>query len=630
MSEMRLFIPISKVDEERRLVYGVITQECTDKSGEIFDYASGKVAVQAWSDEIKDASGGKSLGNLRSMHESIAAGKFTDIVFDDENKLIEGAAKVVDEDEWNKVKEGVYTGFSIGGSYSKRWKDPENPTLWRFTPKLAEVSLVDNPCVPTATFEYIKADGSVEMRKFTPSHKEDSMDPKAIEAAREALAKGTATDEQKALVTTADAELLKAARDAEAKGEATDEQKALIAKADAKPELVKDGKPVKPKTAPVQKNVWLASDNSEHPSKREAEIHNLHIEKQAELAPALGEMDALLKAAIPAVDEDADAEGDDEPTKVAKAARREQKAADKAAADKAAADKAAADELAKQAAAKPAPVNKNASPKKLTKGLHQIGWLANLLSDLQCLQGSVEWEQMWEQDTTSELPGKFKALVAQMCEVLVALVNEETSELIAEGTDIDVDVMEMAAKMAPTHANALAKLIKSDKLKAELEKAGARHSKTDKDALMAVHKSAYDHAEAVDKCMKDMGVIAESDDDKSATKMSKVIEAMNAKSDEVLAVTKVAASQNEALLKAIPLIQSLQKTISDQNLRIDHLEKQPAAPKGNVRVVSKTQDSGGAGDGDAAAEFKAKLDKMSPEDRARELMKLALANPTAA
>jgi hypothetical protein len=28
MSELRLFLPITKIDEEKRLVYGVLTQEC--------------------------------------------------------------------------------------------------------------------------------------------------------------------------------------------------------------------------------------------------------------------------------------------------------------------------------------------------------------------------------------------------------------------------------------------------------------------------------------------------------------------------------------------------------------------------------------------------------------------------
>ena len=49
------------------------------------------------------------------MHAPIAAGKLTDIAFDDDAKRITVAAKIVDDDEWRKVQEGVYTGFSQGG-----------------------------------------------------------------------------------------------------------------------------------------------------------------------------------------------------------------------------------------------------------------------------------------------------------------------------------------------------------------------------------------------------------------------------------------------------------------------------------------------------------------------------------
>jgi len=755
MSELRLFLPITKIDEEKRLVYGVLTEECPDKSGEIFDYASGKPAVQAWSDEIKAASGGKSLGNVRAMHDKVAAGKFTDISFDDDNKRIEGVAKIIDEDEWEKCREGVYTGFSIGGSYTKRWQDKDNPSFWRFTPELSEISLVDNPCVPTATFTAIKMDGSHELRKFiTPSHNEDSMDPKALTAAKEALAKGTATDEQKALIAQADAELLKAAQDADAKGEATDEQKALLAKVatDAKPALVKDGKAVKPKSAPVQK--WLANDSTPFDSKREAEVHNLHLEKQAELAPALSQMDQLLKAAKKPED-DEDKDGDSEDEKKAKKERREEKAkkakekaekddAEMAAKEKAAkeeADKAAADALGKKdysdkehkemagkeamedgsfpiktkkdvenavhdwgrAGSKPEvkahiiarakaigaedalpddwkgkkkdKKEKAAPATDLQKGLHQVGWMANLLNELQSLQSTVAFEQFMEDDKATEIPAKLKALVIQMCGILVTLVQEETAEL-TDGKD--EDVLEMAAGLPAGHPEAIAKaarakakpLVKSDskaesalgeklvKFAETMEKAGARHSKADAERVQALH----DHAEDVHKCMGEMaekcadmhkaaaeakntaldlgakGERAEPEDDadgmgKSAVKMSKLYEQLNGKTDEVLAISKVAAATNETLLKAIPLIEGLQKQIGDLQQekselvkRMEHLERQPAAPKGHVRTVSKTQDSGGA-DGETDTEYKARLAKMSPGERSRELMKLTMNNP---
>ena len=164
---MPLFIPITKVDVAQRLVHGTLSEEVPDKSGEILDYESSKPAFQEWSQQFHTASGGKSLGNVRVMHGNIAAGKLTDIFFDDDNKRIEGVAKVVDDDAWNEVLEGVYTGFSIGGGYTRRWPDPQNPGLMRYTPTLSEVSLVDNPAVPTATFSVIKQDGSTELRRFS-------------------------------------------------------------------------------------------------------------------------------------------------------------------------------------------------------------------------------------------------------------------------------------------------------------------------------------------------------------------------------------------------------------------------------------------------------------------------------
>src|SRR5580700_2652967 len=102
---MPVFLRITKVDEPKRLVHGTISEEVKDKSDEILDYASAKPAFEKWSGEINQASGGKSLGNVRAMHGSIAAGKLTDLQFDDDAKRIDGVAKIVDDNEWKKVLE---------------------------------------------------------------------------------------------------------------------------------------------------------------------------------------------------------------------------------------------------------------------------------------------------------------------------------------------------------------------------------------------------------------------------------------------------------------------------------------------------------------------------------------------
>ncbi|MGB6174911.1 MAG: hypothetical protein WBF43_00900 [Methylocella sp.] len=164
MAALRMFIPITKVDAARRLVYGLATAETEDRAGEICDYASTKPLYEKWSKEIARSTRGKSLGNLRAMHGPVAAGKVTAITFNDLGKQIEICAKVVDDAEWAKVLEGVYTGFSQGGAYERRWTDAEG--LTRYTAAPNEISLVDLPCLPQATFEMIKADGTSERRRF--------------------------------------------------------------------------------------------------------------------------------------------------------------------------------------------------------------------------------------------------------------------------------------------------------------------------------------------------------------------------------------------------------------------------------------------------------------------------------
>lgn len=164
MSALEILIPITKVDATQRLVYGIATAEVEDHAGEICDYNSTKPYYEKWSEEIAKSTGGKSLGNVRAMHGAIAAGKVTTLTFNDAQKQIEICAKIIDDAEWLKVREGVYTGFSQGGSYVRRWTDDDG--LQRYTAEPLEISLVDLPCLPQARFEMIKADGSHEWRKF--------------------------------------------------------------------------------------------------------------------------------------------------------------------------------------------------------------------------------------------------------------------------------------------------------------------------------------------------------------------------------------------------------------------------------------------------------------------------------
>lgn len=159
----RLFIPMTKYDAEKGIAYGVAASSTLDRSNEIFDYETSKPLFEKWSQAAVKATAGKSMGNLRAMHGNTAAGKLEQITFNDDDELIEIAAKVVDANEQKKCEEGVYTGFSMGGKYVKKWKDGD---AMRYTADPYEISLVDLPCIPDATFEYVKAAGVTELRKF--------------------------------------------------------------------------------------------------------------------------------------------------------------------------------------------------------------------------------------------------------------------------------------------------------------------------------------------------------------------------------------------------------------------------------------------------------------------------------
>lgn len=186
---MQLFAQLRKVDEEKRLVFGRIAEEAVDKAGEIMDYAKSKPHFVAWSEEVAKDSGGASLGNVRAMHGKVAAGKLTQIDFDDASKAIDVCAKVVDDGEWKKVLEGVYTGFSIGGSYvgEKTVEKVNGQDATRYVAKPSEVSLVDRPCMPGARFfEVQKADGSLAKVDF-----QAQPEPVLEKAEEEPLIEGT-------------------------------------------------------------------------------------------------------------------------------------------------------------------------------------------------------------------------------------------------------------------------------------------------------------------------------------------------------------------------------------------------------------------------------------------------------
>jgi len=158
------FARLSKVDEKKRQVTGIIASSILDRDNEVLDYESSKPHFEAWSRDVQKASKGKSVGNVRAMHGNVAAGVLNEITFNDAAKEITAVAHITDDQEWKKVLTGTYTGFSIGGTYLRKWKGDDDNR--HYTAKPSEVSLVDRPANQDATFDVIKSDGSTEVRKF--------------------------------------------------------------------------------------------------------------------------------------------------------------------------------------------------------------------------------------------------------------------------------------------------------------------------------------------------------------------------------------------------------------------------------------------------------------------------------
>lgn len=158
-----LFFQLHKADAVARRVFARL-DETVDRAGEAMDYARSAPLIKAWSDAQYAATAGKSRGNVRGQHGRIASGVVSDIVFDDTARTVEFAIDVVDDGEWEKIEKGVYTGISPGGS-ALRFKDEAGKT--RYAVKaLDHIALVDVPCLPTATFTLLKADGSEEQIPF--------------------------------------------------------------------------------------------------------------------------------------------------------------------------------------------------------------------------------------------------------------------------------------------------------------------------------------------------------------------------------------------------------------------------------------------------------------------------------
>lgn len=148
---LSLHVPITKVDEERRLVSGFATLNNLDKHGHIVDADASEKAFARF------------RGNIREMHLPKAVGRMIQFGSkayhsEEDGKEYRGifvTARVSKgaQDTWEKVLDGTLSGFSIGAiakDIQKSLDEDGNEVGVIKDYDLFELSLVDSPANPLA------------------------------------------------------------------------------------------------------------------------------------------------------------------------------------------------------------------------------------------------------------------------------------------------------------------------------------------------------------------------------------------------------------------------------------------------------------------------------------------------
>jgi uncharacterized protein YoxC len=159
---VRLSMPLTKVDKEKRIVSGFASLDNLDKQDDI---VTTEASMEAFA---------KFRGNIREMHQPSAVGKMVSFkeekYFDTESKkfykgvFVSAYISKGAQDAWEKVLDGTYTGFSIGGRMNK-WDDTYDEKADKTIRvikeyDLIELSLVDSPANQFANIVSVeKVDG---------------------------------------------------------------------------------------------------------------------------------------------------------------------------------------------------------------------------------------------------------------------------------------------------------------------------------------------------------------------------------------------------------------------------------------------------------------------------------------
>jgi hypothetical protein len=442
---MRLYGAIQKVepqDDGTIRVFGIATTESVDDQGEIVRASAMRAAIP---DYMK-------FPALREMHQLSAAGTTVEANCGDDG-ITRITAHVVDPVAVTKVKTATYRGFSIGGRVTQR--EAGNPkTITGIV--LNEISLVDRPANPDAVLDVWKA--STMQTEQAPAAAFNP--PIQIWACQDHshrhIAKSEALTCLKASVTAgadaAQAEIdaaLKALEPVEDAGAQTDPPAPPAVAEPTTPEAAAEAEDPPAEVAPAGDTAAAALVPSE------IVLPTDTAEFIAAVQRSLTDGEALLAQTEPpaiAV------------TEVEQAA------------------KAGDDDSVKRC--------------PIAKSLYDVGRVASMILELNWVQEGLEFEAEIEGDGSPQ-PARMAGIISELCGFLNALVAEETSELLADLVDDDVGMTSVSPIAMSAVVRSLRKTItdaqKVELLVEQLEKAGARHNKSDQAHLdtiaFALHKA---------------------------------------------------------------------------------------------------------------------------------------------
>lgn len=144
MRPFQVYAPITRVDEQERIAEGyAFVNEVVEGEGGVRLLRSTMEA--ATPDYLR-------WGAVREMHQPVAAGVAMGVEWDDRGAFLR--AHIVDDQAWEKVKAGVYKGFSLGIVPRMLRGNQITQATW------IENSLVDRPKDPDAIVTAWRLEGS--------------------------------------------------------------------------------------------------------------------------------------------------------------------------------------------------------------------------------------------------------------------------------------------------------------------------------------------------------------------------------------------------------------------------------------------------------------------------------------